>query len=564
MVLLITHLPEGYLVKAGDESLLVTAGSVTRVDQEKLSFHYTFSQIEGLVGIISLKSNKYLITIDSCVETGNINSHKVYQMKKFSVLPIGVFNHNEEDRIHLSLINQHLTDATLFFSHSYDLTNSLQRQSQNAIQGVDLSKIDTRFFWNHYLSQEFLAFPEFVTPLIYGYAKIIQTSILGQPLSFGLITRRSRFRAGTRYFRRGIDKDGNVANFNETEQLMTSNGKIFSYLQTRGSVPTYWGEINNLRYKPNLVINDASSIQASEKHFNEQIELYGKNYLVNLVNQKGYEQPVKESYERCVEALNKPDLINYIYFDFHHECRNMRWGRVQLLIEKLQSLGYSDEDYFTTTASLVESLQKSVVRTNCMDCLDRTNVVQSTLALWILKNQLQKIGINSIDANFQFQFQNLWADNADFVSKLYSGTGALKTDFTRLGKRTRLGALKDLQNSIVRYLKNNYYDGLRQDSFDLFLGIYQPVGLQNPFTDTRDVVIQSLPTIMWSSFGVLLCSLLYPSKTPSNWFINIMALSVLLGSLNFITKNPQYYVNWPKLLPVHTYVKQSLSTSKKD
>ena len=41
------------------------------------------------------------------------------------------------------------------------------------------------------------------------------------------------------------------------------------------------------------------------------------------------------------------------------------------------------------------------------------------------------------------QFREMWTRNADVLSVLYTGTGALKTDFTRTGKRTKLGALKD-------------------------------------------------------------------------------------------------------------------------
>lgn len=44
----------------------------------------------------------------------------------------------------------------------------------------------------------------------------------------------------------------------------------------------------------------------------------------------------------------------------------------------------------------------------------------------------------------------------------YSGTGALKTDFTRTGKRTRKGMFEDGWNSAMRYLKNNFFDGARQ------------------------------------------------------------------------------------------------------
>lgn len=58
----------------------------------------------------------------------------------------------------------------------------------------------------------------------------------------------------------------------------------------------------------------------------------------------------------------------------------------------------------------------------------------------------------------------VWADNADVVSIQYSGTGALKTDFTRTGKRTQIGALRDGVNSMTRYYKNNFADGYRQVS----------------------------------------------------------------------------------------------------
>jgi hypothetical protein len=56
----------------------------------------------------------------------------------------------------------------------------------------------------------------------------------------------------------------------------------------------------------------------------------------------------------------------------------------------------------------------------------------------------------------------VWANNADTISSQYTGTGALKTDFTRTGKRTLKGALNDGLNSITRYYLNNFSDGFRQ------------------------------------------------------------------------------------------------------
>ena len=88
-------------------------------------------------------------------------------------------------------------------------------------------------------------------------------------MHLALISRRSRFRAGTRYFRRGIDREGNVANFNETEQILLLEGNSrsepnsldnyaakFSFVQIRGSIPVFWSEINTLRYIPDLQVMD--------------------------------------------------------------------------------------------------------------------------------------------------------------------------------------------------------------------------------------------------------------------------------------------------------------------
>ena len=37
--------------------------------------------------------------------------------------------------------------------------------------------------------------------------------------------------------------------------------------------------------------------------------------------------------------------------------------------------------------------QQGVFRVNCMDCLDRTNVVQTAIARLVIENQLTKLGV---------------------------------------------------------------------------------------------------------------------------------------------------------------------------
>jgi len=211
----------------------------------------------------------------------------------------------------------------------------------------------------------------------------------------------------------------------------------------------------------------------------------------------------------------------------------------------------------------IRSKQTCVVRTNCMDCLDRTNVVQSMLGRFIITRMLIDLGIlregeeASDDQAFEHLFRNVWADNADVVSKSYSGTGALKTDFTRTGNRTKKGAFNDFTNSTTRYFRNNFADGPRQDAFDVFLGAYLPaqnsVGSASLFVDRRPLAIQSIPYILFACiFLVLVGSFTRRDPTAVVWpfrLLMIIALVFAAGSAHFIFTHGTLYVNWPKLIP---------------
>ncbi|AMD21559.1 HFL297Wp [Eremothecium sinecaudum] len=580
--ILYTRLGEKLVFRLDDNSKNNTVISISPhetginiVNSAEFPTYGLINSVAAIIGVIKLKTNRYVIVAEKVDVVGTLNGNTIYHVKEYGIVPVNATTkpHAEECQ-YFALLDAHLKNAELFFSYTYDLTNSAQRNEDHGNTG-SWKTADSRFFWNHHATEELRdlasdmkGVDDFIVPMIYGYAKIVATAFNNTPLTFGLITRRSRHRAGTRYFRRGIDENGYVANFNETEQILFINNvvsgesQLFSFIQTRGSVPVYWAEINTLKYKPMLVLGENSSMDAFKKHFDEQKKFYGVNYLVNLVNQKGHELPVKESYETVVNATNDPQL-KYIYFDFHHECSNMRWHRINLLVEQLKKIGWDKEDYFHktlqngVTKSIVKQ-QKSVLRTNCMDCLDRTNVAQSTFSSFVFQQQLEDSGLISQPNFWQFdqallsKFQNLWADNADYVSSAYSGTRALKTDFTRTGKRTYMGAFQDLVNSISRYYRNNFIDGARQDNYDLFLGVFKPYGtvLESPFSDKRPMMIQMAPTVLYAALTVMVATIVFPKGS----FLSSKNLGFFLGSsvilavtLRFIFQNGMQYVSWPKL-----------------
>ncbi|CAG8658489.1 7801_t:CDS:10, partial [Cetraspora pellucida] len=487
---------------------------------------------------------------------------------------------SQDEKRYLSLVESLLKSGAYYFSYTYDLTHTLQRQEQlsDSASKPLWKRADDRFFWNRYLQSKLIDFTvnnpdqdlsDFILPVIFGFVSIEPAKINNRDIIFSLISRRSRHRVGTRYFSRGIDAEGNVSNFNETEQIVlldpagnghtitSLEGKIkLSYVQTRGSVPIYWAQVANIKYTPRLQIMDSpNKNEAIRRHFDEQTRLYGRQILVNLVNNTGYEYPIGEAYEKAVKQLDDPRLI-YYHFDFHHECRKMQWDRIQILIdsieEELLQQGEESENNNVTYKN-----QTSVVRTNCMDCLDRTNVVQSALARWTLTQQLRNVGVLSNKerieeiGDFMEKFRNVWADNADAISMPYSGTGAMKTDYTRTGKRTKQGAAMDLQTAVTRYVMNNFMDGSRQDAYDLLLGNYEVEFGVSPFIDNRLFQTKIIPQILAACI-VFFLFLYTISKSDFAYlirFIMVIDFIAVTFLIRYIVVHGTDFVNWPSLVP---------------
>ncbi|KAL4929965.1 putative phosphoinositide phosphatase (Sac1) [Aspergillus undulatus] len=612
-----------------------------RLSSGTLSGAKRISSIAGILGIIKLKLDKYIIVITKAQPMGRLRGHMVYKVAGTEFLPLRERPlHDVDEDAYLGMLKELLRTGPMYYSYALDLTNSFQRQSQSDISLPMWKRADDRFFWNRFLQSDLIDFslgehnltgvrygPQpgvdpYILPVMFGMLRITPARVKSTTFTFSLITRRSRYRAGTRYFSRGIDEQGHVSNYNETEQIVILNDstgglsgfaggqsmakektaelgpdpQVMSFVQTRGSVPVFWAEVNNLKYTPKLQVRGVeTAVQAARRHFAEQIQLYGDNYLVNLVNQKGREERVKRAYEQLVRILvsstsevteaddassekvhvlepdhpqKEMDRLHYVYFDFHNETKGLKWHRAELLMDRLIN-GLFQGGYFrgvenpgTAGGQLdTRSIQTSVVRTNCMDCLDRTNVVQSMLGRWAITRQLTEAGVlhpgeaANDDREFENLFRNIWADNADVVSKAYSGTGALKTDFTRTGQRTRTGMLQDLSNSITRYVRNNFLDGPRQDGFDVFLGAYLPpqsaLGNLQLFVDRRPLIIQSIPYIFAAGlFMILVATFTRRLPDAAVWPLRLFVVFWLFLSswcARFMIAHGMLYVNWPKL-----------------
>ncbi|KAJ8385686.1 hypothetical protein AAFF_G00183990 [Aldrovandia affinis] len=567
--------PERFYVEACDEG----ASDVLIIDRVSTEMTLTVRKdvppsaisrpICGIMGTIRLVAGMYLIVITKKRKVGDLFGCSLWKATDFDVISYQkTFLHmtdsqTQDNRTFLSMVHGVLATDGFYFSSDCDLTHSLQRLANTSPEFPEMSllgRADPRFVWNGHLLREFIARPElhkFAFPVLHGFIVMTTCCINGKLFDWTLVSRRSCFRAGVRYYMRGIDAEGHAANFVETEQIIQYCGWQASFVQTRGSIPFHWSQRPNLKYKPTpLISKTINHLDGFQRHFDSQIILYGKQVVLNLVNQKGCEKPLEQTFSKMVANLAN-GMVRYVAFDFHKECSRMRWDRLHILVDAVSEIQEEFGYFLVDSEGAVLALQDGTFRSNCMDCLDRTNVVQSLLARRALNAQLQRLGVLHLgqriedQTDFEKMYKNAWADNANACAKQYAGTGALKTDFTRTGKRTQWGLVMDGWNSMIRYIKNNFSDGFRQDSIDLFLGNYE-VGegdLTTPLHQPKDWKFLTLPVIMLVAFSMCFICFLMAGDTWAETLAYVLFWgSASVGTAAVILFNGRDFVDAPRLV----------------
>ncbi|KAF4379104.1 hypothetical protein F8388_022191 [Cannabis sativa] len=388
-------------------------GNIEPLDADSCSLRPSkISTIYGVVGTIRLLAGTYIIVITSQKEVGHFLGFPVFRVMSMKFLSCNEAlkqsnsQEKKDEAYFLSLLKTVESTPGLYYSYETDVTLNLQRRWKLA-EGWAAKPIwkqaDPRFVWNKNLLDELIEH------------KTAQLKLKESPVTLTLISRRCTRRLGTRMWRRGANLEGDVANFIETEQLVETNGLSSSFMQIRGSIPLLWEQIS----------------EVVERHFHDLTQRYGDTIALDLCDKKGPEGQLSAAYASEMEKLAD---VRYISFDFHNVCGNSNFDNLQVLFDQI-SEEFEKQGYFLMDAEgkiLVE--QKGIIRSNCIDCLDRTNVTQSYLAQKSLNLQLQKIGVlDSSDCISTFgedyvKFKTCWAEQGDELSLEYAGTHALKGD----------------------------------------------------------------------------------------------------------------------------------------
>ncbi|UJR35353.1 hypothetical protein I4U23_028111 [Adineta vaga] len=438
-----------------------------------------------------------------------------------------------------------------YFNKPYDITLCAQRM----VQGHDS---DIRFFWNRGLCLPLL---KYNIDIRYWIPKVMCGGIekcrsQSDEIDIWLISRLSCERAGTRFNVRGVNDDGAVANFVETEQvvLLYRQHNYSSFVIVRGSIPLFWHQprLQVGTHRITISRSEALSFKAFFEHFKHLYRHYGRVLVVNLVEQRDNEKRIGDEYRNLFHLLvktykqaqqsHRPCLghlteRDFIWFDYHEQSRTIKNCTPEQFVRKMliENAQYSIEhalqqqSIFTYIDNTTISLQQGIFRINCIDCLDRTNNVQLTIGLSVLFIQLKSLR-KQINSNSLFdQLKDMWINNGDHISRIYTGTGAL-------GQRS---IAKDIQRSVGRAIQNNLRDDEKQQSMQTLIYTYS----KDSYLHERSVAALLTPYVI--SDGLILTEMF---KTRRN-YIRKEEIRISVGTWNINgDKNPALEHEYPSIL----------------
>mmetsp|Transcript_5565 Transcript_5565/g.11207 ORF Transcript_5565/g.11207 Transcript_5565/m.11207 type:complete len:1186 (-) Transcript_5565:121-3678(-) len=442
----------------------------------------------GLLGIVTLASGPNLVLVTAVTPAARIPEGAVYSVHKVQLIPLYRGQPKAQDQALGAELVKIWESGHLYFSPDLDLSQSAQSRMAGNTNG------QTSFWWNQPIANGLPS--DWMLKSIYGFVGHSKmTTQEGTTFLFSLISRRSFRRAGTRYITRGVDVLGNVANFVETEQLLwnesASTSHYASFSVIRGSIPVFWRQNNGLaKPPPELVPPLEISRNAFVRHFQDLRRTYGEIVAVSLVNKTGPESDLADAYSRHIDLdFGEEPAVSLVAFDFHHHCQGSEYEQgLARLMKDLEDSMQRHGVFYIQSGTVIQE-QQGVFRVNCVDCLDRTNVVESVLGRVAISLSLQRIlrksGPFKLSSDSDDVFKRIWADNGDAISRQYSGTGALKSDFTRTGQRSTTGILGDGVKSVMRMYYKNIVDQGRQECIEVLCGYATGAPLPG---DQQDVV----------------------------------------------------------------------------
>ncbi|KAI9503236.1 SacI homology domain-containing protein, partial [Coemansia spiralis] len=492
----------------------------------------------AILGFVRFTKGCYISIITKRRPVALLGGHYVYHVEDTRLLSIVYKpeRSDAEEKCISRFKNVDLT-KNFYYSHTYDITRTLQKnvQTNRKSKSTSCSKFLSKnkhgekdgkqyyhsmFVWNYQLicnsTKAVGISAEWTVALIHGYVDQSRLSILGRDVYITLIARRSRIFAGVRYLKRGINDAGYVANDVETEQIVNtmeltsfdmpynkpfSNPNYTAYVQHRGSIPLFWSqETSGIAPKPPIEINvhDPYFVEAG-RHFDNLFHRYGTPIIaLNLIKTKERakrESVLGEEYSEGLHYLNqflpRGKKIRYLAWDMSRAKKN-RQEDVLAILEVIAEETLTLTGFFHNGSELYSNYlkkrgagdtrplrtemrrQTGVVRSNCIDCLDRTNAAQSIIGKVALAHQLFELGqidepFLSFNTDAAMIIEEMYYDLGNTIALQYGGSHLVNTVQTYRRNTNWRSHSRDIVESLRRYYSNSLLDMERQEAITHFV-----------------------------------------------------------------------------------------------
>ncbi|CAF0829465.1 unnamed protein product [Brachionus calyciflorus] len=478
-----------------------------------------------LLGFIKFLEGYYMVLVTKQLPVAVIGYHVIYTIEEASMIYIPYVEKtnqkevNQDEQRYLKMFQAIDLRQNFYYSFTYDLTNTLQhnfafiKQTENTSSTNPTSnsvkliggknKPCSKFLWNEFLLQPILKkiSYQWVVYLIHGYLSQSSINIYGCTVFVTLIARRSQKYAGTRFLKRGGTNEGYVANEVETEQIVHNGsvssfqkGYFTSFVHTRGSIPCFWSQDPKAVPKPpiNIDVVDPFATVAA-RHFRQLLSRFGAPVIIlNLVKmreKKPQESILANEYKLSLDYLKQflphDNFIDYICLDMAKLNKTDKGNVMNRIYEIAENCilrtkffkNFSDSKTSEKTHREY-TLQNGTVRVNCVDCLDRTNTAMYVIGKCALAHQLHALGILSTpylgqESLCERMLIDLYEKCGDAIAQQYAGSQLVHRVDT-YGKNSIASQSRDMIHTISRYYSNAFADADKQNSINIFLGIFEP------------------------------------------------------------------------------------------
>ncbi|KAF7305142.1 Polyphosphoinositide phosphatase [Mycena kentingensis (nom. inval.)] len=499
----------------------------------------------GIAGFVKFTAGWYMILITKRSYVALLGGHYLYHCESTEMIPV-CFSHKidkpaEEQRL-VNIFKQVDMSKNFYFSYTYDITSTLQHNLTGSSRPVQENwPFNDRFAWNfHMMTTPFggeehpYLKPYWILPLVHGHVDQAKLTVLGRVIFVTLIARRSRHFAGARYLKRGVNDEGNVANEVETEQIVSEalttpfyypckregsdehdripSPNYTSYVHYRGSIPVYWTqETNNMNPRPPIEISVVDPFYtAAARHFDNLLKRYGGPIMIlNLIKKRepvARESKLLDEYTVCVEYLNqflpRDKRMVYRAWDMSRAYKEKTQDVISILEdmaeESIQMTSFfhsGPEPYSHHLQNQAEnnplpwrntiSLQNGICRTNCVDCLDRTNAAQFVFGKRALGHQLYALGVVehpnlAFDSDAVNMLTEMYHDHGDTIALQYTGSALVNRVETYRRMPHWNSHSRDIIENIRRFYTNSLLDADKQAAMNLFLGVQDERPITKP------------------------------------------------------------------------------------